>query len=185
MKLLELHILQSSPVSCVNRDDMNSPKTAIFGGVQRARVSSQCWKRAIRQAAADTSPALFKGRRSRTLIEQLAQRLTTKAEPQAQALALSLAHYIAKLDPKNEGKVKTTTFFTAAEYDRMAEVLVALPAEAKETLADAVGKVDISSLASEDEAEHPIAEGEPPRKKAVARGSGDKLTPKKLGEIVS
>lgn len=45
---LEFHILQSFPVSCLNRDDMNSPKSAVIGGVSRARVSSQCWKRAVR-----------------------------------------------------------------------------------------------------------------------------------------
>ena len=45
---LEFHILQSFPVSCLNRDDLGSPKSAMIGGVQRARVSSQCWKRAIR-----------------------------------------------------------------------------------------------------------------------------------------
>lgn len=44
MKLIELHILQSFPVSCLNRDDVGSPKTAVFGGVQRARLSSQCLK---------------------------------------------------------------------------------------------------------------------------------------------
>jgi CRISPR system Cascade subunit CasC len=49
MKHLEVHIIQSVPVACLNRDDLNSPKTAIFGGVQRARVSSQSWKRAIRE----------------------------------------------------------------------------------------------------------------------------------------
>ena len=49
MKHLELHIIQSVPVACLNRDDLNSPKTAVFGGVQRARVSSQSWKRAIRE----------------------------------------------------------------------------------------------------------------------------------------
>ncbi len=45
---IEFHILQSFPVSCLNRDDMGSPKSAIIGGVPRARVSSQCWKRAVR-----------------------------------------------------------------------------------------------------------------------------------------
>ena len=34
MKHLELHIIQSVPVACLNRDDLNSPKTAVFGGVQ-------------------------------------------------------------------------------------------------------------------------------------------------------
>ena len=45
---IEFHILQSFPVSCLNRDDLGSPKSALIGGVPRARVSSQCWKRAVR-----------------------------------------------------------------------------------------------------------------------------------------
>lgn len=45
---IEFHILQSFPVSCLNRDDVGSPKSAVIGGTPRARVSSQCWKRAIR-----------------------------------------------------------------------------------------------------------------------------------------
>ena len=45
---LEFHILQSFPVSCLNRDDLGTPKSAVIGGVPRARVSSQCWKRAVR-----------------------------------------------------------------------------------------------------------------------------------------
>ncbi len=45
---IEFHILQSFPVSCLNRDDLGSPKTAIVGGTIRARVSSQCWKRPVR-----------------------------------------------------------------------------------------------------------------------------------------
>lgn len=45
---IEFHILQSFPVSCLNRDDVGSPKSAFVGGVNRARVSSQCWKRQIR-----------------------------------------------------------------------------------------------------------------------------------------
>ena len=45
---IDLHILQTVPPSCVNRDDTGSPKTAIYGGTTRARVSSQAWKRAVR-----------------------------------------------------------------------------------------------------------------------------------------
>lgn len=45
---IELHILQSFPVSCLNRDDVGAPKTAMIGGSMRARVSSQCWKRQVR-----------------------------------------------------------------------------------------------------------------------------------------
>lgn len=60
MRHLELHILQSVPVACLNRDDFGSPKTALFGNVQRARVSSQCWKRAARELMQYESPALFR-----------------------------------------------------------------------------------------------------------------------------
>lgn len=45
---VEFHIVQSFPPSCLNRDDTNTPKDCMFGGVRRARVSSQSWKRAIR-----------------------------------------------------------------------------------------------------------------------------------------
>ncbi len=45
---VEFHILQSFPVTCLNRDDVGSPKDAVVGGVRRARISSQCWKRQVR-----------------------------------------------------------------------------------------------------------------------------------------
>ncbi len=47
---VEYHILQSFPVTCLNRDDVGSPKTAFVGGVERGRISSQCWKRQVRFA---------------------------------------------------------------------------------------------------------------------------------------
>ena len=50
---IEFHILQSFPVTCLNRDDVGAPKTAVVGGSTRARVSSQCWKRHIRLAMRD------------------------------------------------------------------------------------------------------------------------------------
>ena len=71
MKLLELHILQSYPVSCLNRDDLNSPKTAMFGGQQRARISSQCYKRAIRMLAKEILPSYFQGIRTKKELENL------------------------------------------------------------------------------------------------------------------
>lgn len=45
---LQLHMLTSYPPACLNRDDLNRPKTAIMGGVPRLRVSSQSLKRAWR-----------------------------------------------------------------------------------------------------------------------------------------
>lgn len=46
--MIELHLIQNFAPSCLNRDDTNAPKDCIFGGVRRARISSQCIKRAIR-----------------------------------------------------------------------------------------------------------------------------------------
>lgn len=45
---INFHVLISHSPSCLNRDDMNMQKTAVFGGVQRVRISSQSLKRAIR-----------------------------------------------------------------------------------------------------------------------------------------
>lgn len=47
-KFLNLHVLISHSPSCLNRDDMNMQKSAVFGGARRIRISSQCLKRAIR-----------------------------------------------------------------------------------------------------------------------------------------
>lgn len=52
---LDINVLQSVPSSNINRDDTGAPKTAIYGGVTRSRVSSQSWKRVIRQAFRDQS----------------------------------------------------------------------------------------------------------------------------------
>lgn len=46
---VDFHVIQTVPPSCVNRDDTGRPKTAFYGGVERARVSSQSWKHAIRE----------------------------------------------------------------------------------------------------------------------------------------
>lgn len=46
---VDLHVIQTVPPSCINRDDTGSPKTAIYGGTTRARVSSQAWKHAMRK----------------------------------------------------------------------------------------------------------------------------------------
>lgn len=46
---VELHVLQDMPPNCLNRNQDGSPKTALYGGVQRSYVSSQAWKKAIRE----------------------------------------------------------------------------------------------------------------------------------------
>jgi CRISPR system Cascade subunit CasC len=49
-RYIDIHLLQTVPYANLNRDDLGSPKTVRFGGVARTRVSSQCWKRAVRLA---------------------------------------------------------------------------------------------------------------------------------------
>lgn len=48
MSFIEFHLLQNFAPSNLNRDDTNTPKSCLFGGFQRARISSQCQKRQIR-----------------------------------------------------------------------------------------------------------------------------------------
>lgn len=46
---IDVNVIQTMPPNCANRDDTGSPKTCMYGGVRRARVSSQSWKRATRE----------------------------------------------------------------------------------------------------------------------------------------
>lgn len=68
---IEFHILQSFPVTCLNRDDVGAPKTAFIGGTTRARVSSQCWKRQVRLQLKELGAKL--GTRTKLLKELIAE----------------------------------------------------------------------------------------------------------------
>lgn len=125
MRHLELHIIQSVPVSCLNRDDLGSPKTAYFGGVKRARVSSQSWKRAIREYAKEIAPELFQGQRTKLLIEPLTVELEKKGIEDAGKVAHDFANQLAKLDEKaikaGKAQVKTLFFTSPLELEKIAE----------------------------------------------------------------
>ena len=73
---IDLHVIQTLPPSCVNRDDTGSPKTAIYGGVTRARVSSQSWKRAMRLMFADMYTEKEKGIRTKKIVDLLAKKIS-------------------------------------------------------------------------------------------------------------
>ena len=151
MRHIELHILQSFPVSCLNRDDLNSPKTAVFGGVQRARVSSQCWKRAIRETAQEELPLFFKGMRGRLFIEPMKIALVKEGFDEIKALEIAkeFGENLAKFDADAEKKtgvlrVKTAYFTTHNEISKLAkaykekgEVKKAIKELAPEDLKDA------------------------------------------------
>lgn len=72
---VDIHVIQTVPPSNINRDDTGSPKTAIFGGVRRARVSSQAWKRAIRKDFVQFLDSSELGERSRNLVYRIADRV--------------------------------------------------------------------------------------------------------------
>lgn len=67
--IIDLHVLQTVPPSNVNRDDTGSPKTAMFGGTRRARVSSQAWKRSTRVAFDDLLDRRDLGVRTKRVVE--------------------------------------------------------------------------------------------------------------------
>jgi CRISPR system Cascade subunit CasC len=130
MKLIELHILQSFPVSCLNRDDVGSPKTAVFGGTNRARLSSQSLKRAIREYAQDNLPdARFGGERTKLIVRPLADALSKYGVEDgsvANKHASVIADKLAKLDAKSikDGgapQVGTLIFLAPSEIDSIAE----------------------------------------------------------------
>ncbi|MFJ4828759.1 type I-E CRISPR-associated protein Cas7/Cse4/CasC [Streptomyces sp. NPDC088747] len=90
---LDVHALQTVPPSNLNRDDTGAPKSAVYGGVPRARVSSQAWKRATRTYFTDEhllDPSEL-GVRTKKVAEVLAERITGLDPAIEEGLALSLA----------------------------------------------------------------------------------------------
>ncbi len=72
-RFLDIHLLQTIPYANLNRDDLGAPKTVVYGGVSRTRVSSQCWKRQVRLEVETAlgDPAV----RTRRIIGEVADRL--------------------------------------------------------------------------------------------------------------
>jgi CRISPR system Cascade subunit CasC len=180
MKHLELHIIQSVPVACLNRDDLNSPKTAVFGGVQRARVSSQSWKRAIREMMKENDGAMFEGNRSRRMVYSLVTRMEKKniEKEVAVIIAEQIADIVETLDSKTDAdgykKIKTLMFFSDAEYDSIADAIT--NAKEVKTCAEQVKKSmgDVES-SKDDKKKQEIASKELEKsQKALAKAFNDK-----------
>ena len=191
MRHLELHIIQSVPVACLNRDDLNSPKTAVFGGVQRARVSSQSWKRAIREMAKSMDSAMFKGNRTRRMVYELARILEAKGITKdiAVIIAEQVASIVETLDSKIDAdgfkKIKTLMFFSDAEYDAIANAVtndikasaekLKSSSKAVETFKETMKKIDDAKKQGEAEKELEKLEKELEKnKKALLKAFGDR-----------
>ncbi|KOV83197.1 CRISPR-associated protein Cse4 [Nocardia sp. NRRL S-836] len=117
-----MHLLQSFPVSNLNRDDVGQPKTATFGGHTRGRVSSQCLKRAARQLFNDYG--LDKSEtavRTKRLLERAADALATSgrdAELAAKVVATGLQQLGFGVD-KNKGLTEYLLFVGRHAIDHL------------------------------------------------------------------
>lgn len=76
---VDFHVIQTVPPSNMNRDDTGSPKSAVYGGVRRARVSSQAWKRATRLDFERTLDTTDLGVRTKRLGEVLVEEIGRQA----------------------------------------------------------------------------------------------------------
>jgi CRISPR system Cascade subunit CasC len=142
MKLIELHILQSFPVTCLNRDDLGSPKSALFGGANRARLSSQCLKRAIRLAAKELN-ASFAGNRTRRAAEDLAQELVKLGwtEKDAKTTAEMTCHsFLSGKPPKKKGKGKDAEAEETPEANQETSTLLYFSPGQLRAVAEAIAK---------------------------------------------
>ena len=72
---VDIHVLQSLPPSCVNRDDTGSPKTAMYGGIRRARVSSQSWKHAMREMFKESFDENEVGKRTKLCLDWVVDKM--------------------------------------------------------------------------------------------------------------
>jgi CRISPR system Cascade subunit CasC len=78
-RFIEMYVLQTVPPSNLNRDETGSPKSAVFGGVRRARVSSQAWKHATRKQFETFLDRSDLGVRTKRLVELIAAAISELA----------------------------------------------------------------------------------------------------------
>lgn len=127
---VDFHVLQTVPPSCVNRDDTGSPKTAVYGGATRARVSSQAWKHAIREMFKDEYMLNAEDIGSRTKkIADVVEKQIKLLAPDADAAKLAkkvVKNTGFKADEKSgEDKLKTLFFLSEAQAKALAELAIA------------------------------------------------------------
>ena len=127
---VDFHVLQTVPPSCINRDDTGSPKTAVYGGVLRARVSSQAWKHAMRKDFAENT-SLDVGKRTKKAAELVKKQiLALDSELDADKLAKkALENTGIKSDDKG---TKALFFMSTAQAKALAVLAVEGVADKKQ-----------------------------------------------------
>ena len=100
-RFVQLHYLTVYPPSNPNRDDMGRPKTAVYGGVPRLRLSSQSLKRAARLSPAMTGALRANmGERTRRLGDVVVEHLRERGadDGKVRDIARQVAEVFGKID---------------------------------------------------------------------------------------
>lgn len=122
---VDIHVLQTVPPSCVNRDDTGSPKTALYGGTRRARVSSQAWKSVMRKEFTNLFKSEHLGYRTKHVVElverELKKRMPGAGEKEIQkAASQALENAGLKLNSKMEADA--LFFMSNVQAGKLAEL---------------------------------------------------------------
>lgn len=124
---IELHIIQNLAPNNINRDDTGSPKDAYFGGTRRARVSSQSFKRAMRQHFAHNSllsPTDLAIRTTRAH-EEIARELVAAGKEKTLAEKVAKNAMAALVKPNDKtGNSSYLVFLGRNEIKRAAESII-------------------------------------------------------------
>lgn len=123
---LDIHAIQTVPPANINRDDTGSPKTAQYGGVTRARVSSQSWKRAIRKYFNENGDLGNVGIRSLEIVKYVANKIVEKDSSISIEEAMLMAEKTintAKISTK-EQKAKALFFLSDKQAEKLAQASI-------------------------------------------------------------
>lgn len=121
----QLHFLTAYPPANLNRDDLGRPKTAMMGGVQRLRISSQSLKRAWRTSEVfEAALSGHLGTRTRVMGQRVFDSLTVKgvAEGKAKKWAADIAGQFGKLK-KDSHEIEQLAHFSPEEERAIAELV--------------------------------------------------------------
>ena len=124
---VDIHVIQTVPPSCINRDDTGSPKQCVFGGVRRARVSSQAWKRAVRVAFREMYAPEDLASRTKNIVGMVAEQiLVKKKDADAEKLAVKVLEGAGLSISKSDTKKGTDALFfmSTAQAKALAEIAI-------------------------------------------------------------
>lgn len=125
---VDVHVLQTVPPSCVNRDDTGSPKTAVYGGATRARVSSQSWKKAVRDLFSETVEKELLGKRTKKIVGLVADEIAKIEAAGDPEVAAQKVLETAGLKIKSKEKGTDALFFIShAQAKALAELIKECP----------------------------------------------------------